>query len=238
VVTAAGAGVPEGWTLQSVHITMLGPVPAGEVACVTTDLKRGSSLLVRSVELLNPGGSPLTTASVVFGAARAQTSASAAPVPRADPAPVADAEVVALGAPLAPEFTGRLTFRPVRGFPYSGQAESLTCGWIGMPKGEEDTLTPAVVAALADAWWIAAIVGLGPDDLRDGPPPVATVGFSLSFPQAPEPGQTVGDEGLWHIGEVLGGHDGYLTEQRRLYDAAGRLLALNTQLVALGGTAK
>lgn len=143
--------------------------------------------------------------------------------------------MVPLGPPVAPEFTSQLTFRPVLGLPYTGEAAGVTCGWIGMPSGGEDELTPAVIAALADAWWIAAIVGLGPADLADGPPPVATVDFSITFPQQPLAGQTVDERGLWHVGEVLGGRGGYLSEQRRLYDPHGRLLALNTQLVALGG---
>lgn len=238
IVTAASHGLPEGWAPRSLSIAMMAPVPAGPVRCDVTDLKTGSAVLVRRVTLRTEQGEELTAATVVFGAPRVPTSASdfdAGPpvVPIKDEVPR-----VPLGPPLAPEFIGQLSFRPARGLPYSGSDDRYTAGWIGPAPGLYDELTPAVIAAYVDAWWVACLPALDGAALVDGPPPVATVDFSLTFPQDPPPGALADERGLWHIGEIVAGQGGYITEVRRLYDQDGRLLALNNQVVAIGGRRK
>lgn len=238
VMTAASAGVPDGWAPRSLTIAMMAPVPAGPARCEVTNLKTGSAVLVRRVTLRSEQGEELTAATVVFGAPRVPTGASefdAGPpvVPAAD-----DVPRVPLGPPLAPEFVGQLSFRPTLGLPYSGSDGRYTAGWIGPAPGLSDPLTPAVIAAYADAWWVACLPALDGSTLAGGPPPVATVDFSLTFPQDPPPGAEVSDQGLWHIGEIVAGQGGYITEVRRLYDPEGRLLALNNQVVAIGGRRK
>lgn len=235
VMTAASVGIEENWAPRSLTIAMMAPVPAGPVHCEVTDLKRGSAVWVKRVTLHSDDGQMLTAATVVFGAPRQRTTASDFEAGEPPLPPQQDAATVALGPPLAPEFTGNLNFRPVAGFPYSGSSGRFTAGWIGPVAGYEDPLTPAVIAAYADAWWVACLAALDGSSLTDGPPPVATVDFSLTFPQDPPPGAVVGASGLWHVGEIVAGEGGYITELRRLYDSAGRLLALNTQVVAIGG---
>lgn len=238
VVTAASHEVPAEWAPRSLTIAMMAPVPAGPVQCAVTDLKRGSAVRVRRVTLTSMEGEQLTAATVVFGAPRLPTNASAFDAGAPMVAPQADIQRVAIGPPLAPEFVGQLSFRPSVGFPYSATAGRFTAGWIGPVSGLSDPLTPAVIAAYADAWWVACLAALDGSDLSDGPPPVATVDFSLTFPQDPPPGAMVDDQGLWHVGEIVAGEGGYITEVRRLYDASGRLLALNNQVVAIGGRRK
>lgn len=238
VVTAASHGVPDGWAPRSLSIAMMAPVPAGVVGCEVTNLKSGSAVLVRRVTLRSAEGQELTAATVVFGAPRVPTQASdfdaGPPV-----VPIrADIPQVPLGSPLAPEFTGQLSFRPAMGLPYSANEGRYTAGWIGPAPGLVDELTPAAIAAYADAWWVACLPALDGAALVDGPPPVATVDFSLTFPQDPPAGALADEQGLWHVGEIVAGQGGYITEVRRLYDADGRLLALNNQVVAIGGRRK
>lgn len=234
VVTAASVNLPDPrLTPRNLWVAMLGPVPAGEVECRVTDLRVGRSTLARQVELVSSAGDLLTRATVEFGAPRAQTVVSDPPAQPPDPAPT-PAQWVALGPPLAPEFTPRLRFAPAVGFPFSGGTELVTAGWISLADEDDEELSPAVIAALADAWWTTSIVGLGFDPGAGAPPPVATLDFVLSFPQAPLPEPDIWRTGLWHTGRVLGGQQGYLTEVRTLHSPAGRLLAVNTQLQTVG----
>jgi acyl-CoA thioesterase len=239
VVTAASHDLPaEDLVPRSVWVSMLAPVMAGPVQCQVVDLRVGTGTVGREVTLRGPAGELWTRAVVVFGVDRATTSVSnPAPMPP-DPAPEPGA-AVPLGPPLAPEFTSRLRFAPVLGLPFSGKADQLvTTGWVGLDERSDEPLTPAVVAALVDAWWTTSLVGLDGAALADGPPPVATLDFSLSFPQQPEPEPDVWRTGLWYTGRVLGGNGGYLTEMRTLHSPAGRLLAVNSQTQAIGRTGR
>lgn len=238
VVTAASHGVPATWAPRSLTIAMMGPVPAGPVRCEVTDLKSGSAVLVRRVTLRSQQEEELTAATVVFGAPRAPTTASEFQAGTPSVAPQSGIPHIPIGPPLAPEFVGQLRYRPAVGLPYSATDGRFTAGWIGPTLGQSDDLTPAVIAAYADAWWVACLAALDGAVLTSGPPPVATVDFSLTFPQDPPGGARVEDEGLWHVGEIVAGQGGYITEVRRLYDAQGRLLALNNQVVAIGGRRK
>lgn len=234
VVTAASHNLPEpSLEPRSVWIGMLGPVPAGDIACEVVELRRGRATLSREVTLRDSGGELLTRAVVVFGVPRAPTDVSEPATLAPDPAPQ-PAERFPIGPPAAPEFSAHLDFRPAVGIPYTGAQDLVTAGWIGPGEGSTDELTPAVVAALVDAWWTVTIVGIDGAALTGPPPPVATLDFALTFPQAPLPGPAPWDTGLWHVGRVIGGDDGYLTEERRLWSPDGRLLAVNTQLVAVG----
>jgi len=248
VVTAATADLPDPRPApRSLWIAMLGPVLAGEVLCEVRDLRRGRATLAREVTLTGPDDDLLTRAVVVFGVPRAGTAVADVAPGAPDPQPEPGAQRVELPTPPAPEFASQLVFSPVAGFPFSGARNLLATGWISLGEESTDTLTPAVIAALADAWWTVSITGidgaaLGPE----GIPPVATLDFSLSFPcppARPEPGAAVAAEptsrelwqrGLWHIGRGIAGQQGYLTESRELWTPDGRLLALNSQVIAVG----
>lgn len=236
VITSASAGVPEHWRPRAMTISMMAPVPAGPVRCEVSDLRKGSAVWIRQVSLRSQD-TLLSTAVVTFATARSATSASTYVNQRPPVDMQTDVAVVPLGGPVAPEFTGQLTFRPALGFPYSGVSERYTAGWIGPPEGREDAMTPAVIAAYADAWWVTALITLGQSDLTDGVPPVATVDFALTFTTDPATDAVVAGDGLWHVGEIVAAQDGYVSEIRRLYAPTGELVALNTQVVAVGRTA-
>jgi acyl-CoA thioesterase len=237
VVTAASHELPdERLRPRSVWVSMLAPVLAGPVSCTVRDLRVGTGTMGREVTLTGPDGGLWTRAVVVYGVPRLPNAVSNPAAIPADPAPQ-PGTVVPLGPPLAPEFTTQLRFAPVVGFPFSGATDQLvTAGWVGLAEQSDDPLTPAMVAALADAWWTTSLVGLDAAAMADGPPPVATLDFALSFPEPAEPEPSVWRTGLWHTGRVVGGHEGYLTEVRTLHSPAGRLLAVNTQMQAVGRT--
>lgn len=237
VVTAASHGLPdERFRPRSVWVSMLAPVLAGQVRCQVVDLRVGKGTIGREVTLTGPAGDLWTRAVVVFGVDRSPTAVSNPAPTAADPAPQ-PGTVVPLGPPLAPEFTTQLRFAPVLGFPFSGTVDQLvTAGWVGLDEDSDDPLTPAMVAAIADAWWTTSLVGIDGASLAAGPPPVATLDFALSFPEPADPDPAVWRTGLWHTGRVIGGHDGYLTEVRTLHTSDGRLLAVNTQMQAIGRT--
>ncbi len=236
IITAAGHDLPDDRLApRSVWVSMLGPVIPGVVECDVHDLRVGKATLAREVTLRDAAGNLLTRSVVVFGVPRHPTSVSEPPAAPADP-PATPGQEVAIGPPIAPEFISHLRFAPVTGFPYGGAPEFVTAGWVGLKPADAEPLTTAVVAALSDAWWSTSIVGIDGAALTENPPPVATLDFALSFPQAAVDEPDVWSTGLWHTGRIVGGNDGYLTELRTLHSPAGRLLAVNTQVQAIGGT--
>lgn len=220
---------------RSLYVAMLGPVPTGEVSVSVMQLRAGRSTVSHEVTLRSPAGSVLTRATVISGRRRTPTPVSArvADLP-APPDPTA-ASTLAIGPPMAPVFTSQLDFRPVSGFPFSG-VEELSCeGWVGLGADSTETLTAPIIAALIDAYWTAAIVGLDLAAAAEGIP-FSTLDFSMHFPSEP-PAITAADlwrTGLWHTSRVTGGRDGYLTEERMLRAASGEVLATNSQLLAVG----
>jgi hypothetical protein len=214
---------------------MLAPVKSGPVTCTATELRSGTATLAREVTLADEHGELLTKATVVFGIPRDPTEVSA-PEAAAPEIALTEGAAVPIGPPLAPEFTQHLRFAPVVGIPYSGQPDLISAGWVGLQPADREPLTPAIVAALSDAWWTTSIVGIDGAQHSSGPPPVATLDFALSLPQPVAEDPEVWDTGLWHCGRVVGGSDGYLTELRTLHSPAGRLLAVNTQMQAIGGS--
>jgi hypothetical protein len=137
--------------------------------------------------------------------------------------------VVPVGPPLAPDFTVHLELRPISGLPYQGAETDLTTGWV-RPRGPVSHVDASVVAALADAWWVAAMVRL------DRPRPAATVGFTLDLPGDPAQLARTDDggiEALFHRGRIVGARDGFTVETRELWTADGMLVSWNTQTVAI-----
>ncbi len=140
---------------------------------------------------------------------------------------------VPLGPPMAPVFLGQLEMRPIGGFPGAGAEDPTTEGWVSVRPGDVTDLLDreAYVAALVDAWWPSAMVRF------PGPRAVATVGFALDLPSPAGPDDVASPDGsgvpLLHRGRLLAARDGYVTETRELWSEAGRLLAWNTQTMAV-----
>ena len=221
---------------RSLTSHLLGPVPAGPATISLTMLRRGSntatvSALMVAREADRDGqatGDPVVVADavVVFGSARAADIDFTATRWHPHPPPAAlergwqSVDVVGMPPGVAPEFLEQLVCRPVAGFPFSGVDSSEATGWVSLAEGV--SADPVVLAALADAWWPAALVPI------EGLRPAATLAFSLDLVGLPS-----SDEPLFHRGRVIAASEGYVAELRELWSADGRLLSLNQQTMVI-----
>lgn len=231
---ATGTDIP----VRSAHVAMLGAVPSGEVYVSTSILRAGAATAAVEVTL-RAEGELLTRATVVFGKPRQPTAVSTvSEVDVVIPDPTT-ATFVPLGPPISPEFTSQLRFAPVAGFPYTASNPMMATGWISLPADADDHPSAAMLAALVDGWWTAALTGFGPEVMETGLPPMATLDFLATFPSSDaEVRRSLGADpwrhGLYHQGRVIAGSEGYLTEVSSLHAPDGRLLVSNTQVVAVG----
>lgn len=244
IFTAVSAHIPDGHQIRSAHISMLGAVPAAAIDIAVVPLRLGSATASFEVTLRHED-QVLTRATLVTGSVRAETAVSSyrpgvpASLDLSSVHRPAGVDFIELGPPLAPEFVGQLRFAPVSGIPYSGQTELRSEGWVSLPAGATDEPNLAMLAAMVDAWWTAALVGLDGAKLTEGIPPMATLDYVVQFPQQLDPYWLANPHRLWDIGlrqtsEIVAGRDGYLTEVRSLFSPDGTLLAYNPQLVAVG----
>ena len=221
--------------VRSLSAQLVAPVLVGRAHLAVEELRRSSSTNTLAVRLQDDDGGLLAHGVVVLGTARRGSDLPDGPAWLSVTPPAALAEgpagvpVVPIGPPLAPDFTAHLEFRPVLGLPYSGAASDLTEGWI-RPRGPQGQADAALVAALADAWWVSVIVAL------DRPRPAATVGFTLDLPGDPHALPRTVDGGLqplYHRGRSVAARDGFTVEVRELWTGEGQLVSWNTQTVAI-----
>jgi acyl-CoA thioesterase len=209
----AGAGDRR---LRSLTADIFAPVQPGPALLSVEALRVGSgqsNYLVR----LEQAGAACATASCCFGKQRvADGDWTALPPPaRRDWQAL---EVVPVQPPVGPEFALNFEFRVERHFPFSGEAEARSEGWI-RPKEPGAARGAAYVVGCADAWWPAAFSRL------EAPRPMATVAFTLEWLDADVPA----DAPLFHRASAPAASGGYTAEFRELWSADGRLLALNQQ---------
>lgn len=235
MVAAAQLSHPRpGLTVRTLAAQLVAPVPVGRVLLEVEVLRRGSGTDTRAVRMRDTDGTLLSHGVVVLGAARV-----GAGMPDGDewtglepPVELAAGPDAApeLGVPAgAPEFVVHLQMRPVTGPIFRGATGGVSAGWV-RPRGPVSRVDAPLVAALADAWWVAVIERL------DRPRPVATVGFTLDLPTDPGTLPRTSDGGLesmFHRGRVIAARDGYTVETRELWTADGRLVSWNTQTVAV-----
>lgn len=208
-------------SVRSMTAHLCGPVQPGEATISASTLRSGSN--TRVVELrIEQAGEIQTHAVLLFGKSRSADCDNASPAPALGDwraLPVAPVE-----PPLGPAFARHFEYRIAEGFPFSGDEQAASSGWI-RPKQPGAARGAAYLAACIDAWWPAAIARL------ESPRPFGTVTFTF---------ETLGDfEGLdpdaplFHSGRQVAGRDGYLVEFRELRGEDGRLLAMNQQTIAL-----
>jgi acyl-CoA thioesterase len=213
--------------VRSVTAELAAPVEAGPAELAVDVLRAGSSVTVARAALIQ-GGETRTHAVAVLAASRPAGGPLAwcdLEPPRAPP--WRQVQVAPIGAPTPgasyPEFARHFEYRIVEGVPLAGGA-ARTIGWIRprVPSARRDA---GYVAALADAWYPAALVRAGA--LR----PMATIAFTLDL---------VGDlDGLdleaplLYRGTVPVSADGYFLETRELWGEDGRLVAINQQTLAI-----
>lgn len=215
----AQAGSP-GRAVRSVSAQIVAPVLVGDTVVTTREVRRGSSTSTWSVEIL-ADDVPAVSASVVFGdPRRGDPIVHGAPTPPSAPewSQIASIE---LGPPLAPDFLQHLTMRPVSGLPYSGSDEDILV-WLGYPQGRFDA---ASLLGLVDGPWPVPLVRI------TQPRPMATLSFMANLLLDPE--EVDSTQPLLFSSQMLGEHDGYVTERRHLWTPDGRLAVENLQLITI-----
>lgn len=221
--------------VRTLSAQLVAPVLVGRMQLVVEELRRGSATTTLAVRGLDGDGALLAHGVVVLGAPRTGDAMPDGPdwldvVPPAELAAGPEAvPVIAVGPPLAPDFTVHLEMRPISGIPYQGAASDQTMGWV-RPAGPIERIDASVVTAMADAWWVSVMARL------DRPRPAATVGFTLDLPGDPSILQRDADgrmEALFHRGRSVAAREGYTVEVRELWTQAGQLISWNTQTVAV-----
>ncbi|MFO0663780.1 MAG: thioesterase family protein [Polyangiaceae bacterium] len=207
--------------LRSLSAELVGsPVP-GDARIDVRVLRAGKAVTTLCADL-SQNGELLTHAVAVFGADRSLA------LPRLDlerprMPPWKDTPLADMSAAFAPQFTQHFEYRPVHGYPFSGQKAS-TSGWL-RPRLDVTENDAAFVTALADAWWIGEMVAFSE------PRAAATLTFGIDLHE-PLTGLPR-DAPLFHQGEGLARTGGYASEVRTLWGEDGRLVSVNRQLIAI-----
>lgn len=127
---------------------------------------------------------------------------------------------------LSPVFARQFEYRTVGPLPFEGGPCARAQGWVRLRDATAETLGDAAyLAALLDAWWPAAFARM------TTPRPVGTVAFNLQVvgsPRGIDPAVPFA-----YRAHTWSQVDGWLVEQRELWTADGRLLALNQQTIAI-----
>lgn len=208
-------------SLRSLNAELVGSVGEGEAHLNLRTLREGNAVTALAVELVQ-GGQLMAHAVGIFGQARAFRETwrdLTQPVRR----PWREADVAEMDAAFAPRFTKHFEYRPILGAPFGGGAPS-TEGWV-RPRAIAEIRDAAYIAALADAWWLAAMAKL------TAPRPASTLCFSLDLHSPID--TLASDAPLYHRGYVSALSDGYATEVRELWGEDGRLVCINRQLVVI-----
>ncbi len=221
--------------VRSLSAQLVAPLLVGPVHLSVEELRRGSATNTLAVRIRDDAGDLLAHGVVVLGAPRRGADMPDGPgwlritPPAALAAGPKVVPVMPIGPPLAPDFTAHLEFRPLLGLPYSGADAELTEGWI-RPLGPQGQVDAALVAALADAWWVSVILAF------DQPRPAATLSFTLDLPGDGVALPRTADGGLeplFHRGRCVAAREGFTVEVRELWTRDGQLVSWNTQTVAI-----
>ncbi len=209
--------------LRSLTGAISAPVLTGAADIEVTPHRRGTAVSTYAASLTQGGGEILAHATAIFGKKRQDSRRWTPPAPVARPWSAVD--VVALGPPLAPEFTQHFELRPFgppafAGTPLSRGEDAVAEGYL-RPRRAPAAIGAPEIVAMADVWWPATFA------IETAPRPIATVAFTVQvfLPDAPlDPGAP-----LLHRARSVAARDGYVVEMRELWSANGALLALNQQ---------
>lgn len=210
-------------TVRSVSCEISAPARVGSVRLHPRLVRRGTSLSVWEVRAESDDG--------IVGSLRAIRSTVRPTVPDYSTwglheapcvSPAEDTAVAAVGPPLGPAFMTHVEMRPAQGLPFAG-GPARASGWVRFREpGPHDA---ASLLALVDAWWPASLPAM--TDLHG----VATVSFAASL--LVDPTTVPADAPLFAELAVVGAHEGFSSETRRLWAPDGRLLVDNLQSVAV-----
>jgi len=121
-----------------------------------------------------------------------------------------------------PEFSQHVEYRLIRGFPFSGDKEAVTEGWVRFREPGDVSRTIALVG-LIDAWFPSVMPTM------TAPRPFGTISFAAHlFDREWSP-----SEPLHHRSRLIASQQGYFVELRELFTPRGELCAINQQTMAV-----
>lgn len=210
------AAAPE-WPLRLLNAEIFAPVTPGPATVDVEVLRRGTGVATLMARL-SQGGSLSARATAAFGKRRTADREHVALTPPERP----EFESLAptpIGPPLGPVFARHLEFRTTA-LPFGGEPRAHAEGWVRLRKAAPRLGAPELVA-LVDSYWPAAFA------LETAPRPMTTLGFTLEV-CADLTGLT-STEPYYFRSASPSSHDGFSIDARELWDARGRLVALNQQ---------
>jgi hypothetical protein len=210
-------------TVRSVSAEIAAPARVGTVRLTPSLRRRGASLSVWNVRAENDQGLVGSMVAVMSTPRPTVPDYSAWGLMAApDVPPAAEVPAVPIGPPLGPPFMTHLEMRPLAGLPFAGTG-AATSGWVRL--AEPAAHTAASLLALVDAWWPASLPPMTQSHA------FATVSYAATL--LVDPATVAADEPLLSDSVVVGAHEGFTSETRRLWSGDGRLLVDNLQAVAL-----
>lgn len=221
--------------VRNVTAQLIGAILPGRKSMTVETLRRGRGTLTVSVRLVDEHSEVQAHGVVVLGTRRPGADLPDGPEWLSVTPPAALAAgphavpVAPVGPPMAPEFISQVEIRPLGAPPFSGDTGTDVVGWLS-PRGAITRVDAALVAALADTWWVTVMPRLS------RPRPVGTLTYSLDLPGDPR-WLIVGRDGrlepILHRSTLIAAREGFTVETRELWTADGRLLSWNTQTVAV-----
>jgi acyl-CoA thioesterase len=199
---------------------LAGPVQVGAATIRVTTLRRGKSQSNLRADLLQEG-QVLATASAVLSAPRTPAESVTRPC-SAHPAFEALPPVPPMGA-MGPRFASHFEYRITGPAPFSRASEPRAHGWLRMREPVSSFDAAATIAHL-DAYW-SAIASIEPT-----PRMFATITFVAELLADPRTLSPI--EPFFHDARVLAAQDGFVVEERALYQGE-RLVAMNHQTFAM-----
>lgn len=219
---AMRAGVVAERHLRSVLMTFISPAEPGAVEVVVDPLRSGRAITLVRAEL-RQGGRRFAELVAAWGEPRGSTLEVEGPPPPAVSHPSTLPPMPDLPG-IIPAFTQHFDYRWTTDcLPFTGAERAHIQGWV-RPRGPQpvDDIT---VVALLDAWPLPVL------SLARRPVPASSVTWQVNLVR-PLPTGGVSPEAFWLTdSHTRVAAEGYADLDMRLWDEAGRLVALSRQLV-------
>ncbi|HEU0029732.1 MAG TPA: thioesterase family protein [Kofleriaceae bacterium] len=209
-------------SIRSLTAELFAPLAAGPARIEVDRLRHGSSLSALRAMIVQ-ADQPIAHAVALAGRTRSSPAWRDLVAPVAPPwqsiEPMASQDAM-----MWPEFAQHFEYRFVDGTPMSRASRAVTVGWI-RPRDPGPARDIAYIAALADAWYPAALVRM--DTMR----PLATIAYTLDIVGGVD--GLAAEAPLLYRGTVPVMGEGYFLETRELWGEDGRLVAINQQTFAV-----
>lgn len=215
--------VAAGSVLRSATVSFVGPVAVGAATVQARVLRQGKSVTQAEAHLLQ-NGEVMAVMLASFGTPRESALHVTAPPPPAFKAP--DESLALPVVPgITPEFLQHFDLRWAHGdFPFTGSKLAELGGWMRLKEGR-GALDYADLFLLVDAWPPALL------PLVKGPAPGSTLCWTLEPVYLPA--QKSAQQWWQYLARTDYAADGYGHAEAKIWDDAGRLVAISRQSVVV-----